>query len=141
MTREAAGAPAGADVRWKDVWIATTASLLLTLALGAPLFFLVEQSVWWVALAGVVGLFAGGVLVAQRLGGADALGATLVAIFYYATVLLVLVGGTLADLLPDPLPGLPIGDSTFFFVWPLAQLVAAVLGALVAHWRPRRLPR
>ncbi len=132
---------AAADVGWRDVWIAYAASVVVTLALGSVLFAIVEQSVWWVALAGVIGLLAGGFIVARRRGRSDALGGTFVAIVYFATVLVVLVGGTLLDVLPDPLPGLPIGDSTFFFVWPLAQLAAAVLGALLGHRRPPRFRR
>lgn len=119
------------DVRWRDVWLGFGVAVALTLLLGAPFFALVEQNVWWPALAGVLGLVAGGWLVARRRGRRDALGATLVAILYFATVLVVLVGGTLVELVPDPLPGLPIGDSTFFFVWPLAQLAGAVLGGVL----------
>lgn len=124
------------DIRWSDVWIAYGLSVLVTLALGGALFLALEQTVWWLALGGGVGLFAGGLLVALRHGRSDALGGTLVAIVYFATVLVVLVGGTLLDALPDPLPGLPIGDSTFFFVWPLAQLAGAVMGAILGGWRP-----
>lgn len=123
------------DVRWPDAWLGFGVAVAVTLLLGAPLFALVEQSVWWLALAGVLGLGAGGWLVARRRGRSDALGATLVAILYFATVLVVLIGGTLVDVLPDPLPGLPIGDSTFFFVWPLTQLGGAVVGALLGGFR------
>lgn len=119
------------DVRWRDVWFGFGVATAVTLLLGLPLFALVEQSVWWLALAGVLGLVAGGWLVAHRRGRNDMLGATLVAILYFATVLVILFGGTLVDLLPDPLPGLPIGDSTFFFVWPLAQLAGAVVGGVL----------
>ena len=123
------------DVRGRDIWLAYGASVVVTLALGAALFVSVEQSVWSLALAGVLGLVAGGWLVGRRRGRSDALGGTLVAILYFATVLVVLIGGTLVDVLPDPLPGLPIGDSTFFFVWPLAQLASAVVGALLGGFR------
>ena len=123
------------DVRWRDVWVGFGAAVAVTLLLGTSLFLMVEQNVWWLALAGVLGLVAGGWLVGRRRGRSDALGGTLVAILYFATVLVVLIGGTLVDVLPDPLPGLPIGDSTFFFVWPLAQLAGAVVGALLGGVR------
>lgn len=124
------------EVRWSDVWLGFGVAVAATFLLGAPLFLVVERNVWWPALAGVLGLVAGGWLVARRRGRSDALSATLVAILYFGVVLVVLLGGTLLGLLPDPLPGLPIGDSTFFFVWPLTQLAAAVAGsALGGGWR------
>lgn len=125
------GAATDPDVRRRDLAAAYALSLLVTLALGAALFVALEATVWWIAAAGVLGLAAGGWLVGARRGRPDALGATLLAIAFFATTVLVIVGGTLADLLPDPLPGLPIGDSTFFFVWPLLQLVAAVVGTVI----------
>lgn len=130
-----------ADIRWGDVRLAYGVSVALTLALGGAVFVAVDQNVWWVALAGVVGLFVGGYLIGRRAGRRDALGGTMLAIVYFATVFAVIFGGALGDLLPDPLPGLPIGDSTFFFVWPLSQLAAAVLGALLGPWRPRLVAR
>ncbi|MBI2983141.1 MAG: hypothetical protein HYY42_03000 [Chloroflexi bacterium] len=140
-------APRDADVLWRPVVVAYALSVLVTLVVGAALFFALEQSVWWLAAAGVLGLAAGGSLVGARRGRPDALGATLLAILYFATTIVVIVGGTFADVLPDPLPGLPIGDSTFFFVWPLTQLAGAVIGSAaggrwrgsvsrVATWRP-----
>ncbi len=140
-------APREPDVLWRPVVVAYALSVLVTVALGAALFVALEQSVWWLAAAGVLGLAAGGWLVGARRGRPDALGATLLAILYFATTVVAIVGGTLVDVLPDPLPGLPIGDSTFFFVWPLAQLAGAVVGsagggrwrawaAAVATWRP-----
>lgn len=133
--------PREPDVRWRDVVAAYALSVLVTVAVGAALFVALEQTVWWVAAAGVLGLTAGGWLVGGRCGRPDALSATLLAIAFFATTVIVIVGGTLADLLPDPLPGLPVGDSTFFFVWPLAQLAAAVVGAALggrwAGWSAR----
>ncbi|MBI2325097.1 MAG: hypothetical protein HYU87_09085 [Chloroflexi bacterium] len=143
-------APRDADVLWRPVVVAYALSVLVTLVVGAALFFALEQSVWWLAAAGVLGLAAGGSLVGARRGRPDALGATLLAILYFATTIVVIVGGTFADVLPDPLPGLPIGDSTFFFVWPLTQLAGAVIGSAAGGrwrgsvsrrpwtWRPRR---
>jgi cation transporter-like permease len=32
---------------------------------------------------------------------------------------------------PDPLPGLATGDSTFFFLWPLLILAAGVAGSIL----------
>lgn len=129
-------APRDPDVLWRPVVAAYALSVLVTVALGTALFVALEQSVWWLAAAGVLGLAAGGWLVGARRGRPDALGATLLAILYFATTIVVIVGGTLADVLPDPLPGLPIGDSTFFFVWPLTQLAGAVIGSAGGgRWR------
>lgn len=137
------------DVRWRDLAAAYAVSVLVTIGVGGTLFLAVEATVWWIAAAGVLGLLAGGAIVGARHGRPDALGATLLAIAFYGTTAFVIVGGALADLLPEPLPGLPVGDSTFFFVWPLTQLAAAVIGATaggrsrgwasaVRAWRPRR---
>ena len=43
----------------------------------------------------------------------------------------VIFGGTWAGKLPDPMPGLATGDSTFFFLWPLLILAAGVVGSIV----------
>lgn len=117
-------------VPWREIWRAWALSLGGTLLLGALLFAL-QPSVWWVGLAGVVSLFVGGAFVGWRVKEAEPLYGALLAILYFGLVALILFGGELAGILPDPLPGLGIGDSTFFFVWPLLQLVASVLGSVV----------
>lgn len=125
---------------WREVLVALGISLLGTLLLGGPLLVLLDN-VWWLALAGVASLAAGGLHLGWRTAEAEPLHGAVLAIAYFAFVVAVLFSGTLADWLPDPLPGLVIGDSTFFFVWPLLQLAAAVVGTVASgrlSGRPRR---
>ena len=52
-------------------------------------------------------------------------------ILYNLTVVVALFAGWFFELLPEPLPGLSQGDSTFFFTWPLMQFAVSVIGAIV----------
>lgn len=124
--RTSGGHPRGP---WPALWVALGLSLASTTLLGGLLFVL-DRNVWWIALAGTLGLFGGGAYLGRRGREAEPLHGTLLTILYFGLVVGVLFGGTLADVLPEPLPGLGVGDSTFFFVWPLLQLVAAVAGCL-----------
>ncbi len=118
------------DVNWGAVWRGYALSLAGTLALGLPLF-LVERNVWLIALAGSLSLFAGGFLAARRAKTSAPLNGAFVGVIYFATTTAVILLGTITERLPDPLPGLPRGDSTFFMAWPLVQLAASTLGALI----------
>lgn len=123
---------------WRPVFAALALSLAGTMILGS-LAFILDKNVWWVGLAGGLSLFGGGTLLGWARGIPEPLDGTLLAILYFGVVVGVLFGGTLADLLPDPLPGLGVGDSTFFFVWPLLQLASAVAGSVVGgSTRPAR---
>lgn len=121
-------------VPWRDVLFALNLSVSGTVFLGG-LLFLLQPNVWWVAVAGVLSLFGGGIYLGRTSGVAEPLYGTLLAIMYFGIVVGILFGGTLADALPEPLPGLGIGDSTFFFVWPLLQLTAAVAGSVAGGLR------
>lgn len=118
------------DIHWRGVWIGLAISLAASLAAGLPLTVL-SGSVWWLAAASVLGLF-GGALVAARLArsGEPLNGATIVLLYFFALALIYFPGQAL-EVLPDPLPGLPADDSTFFFVWPIAQIVFGTAGSLV----------
>lgn len=132
MTRAGANAVRGpgTSVPWREVGFGLVLSLAGTALAGGALVLL-QGNVWWLALAGVLALVGGGAFVGWRRGEGEPLYGALLAVLYYGVVVAVLFVGTLTDWLPDPLPGLAIGDSTFFFVWPLLQLVGAVAGAVV----------
>lgn len=122
-------------VPWREIWLAWALSVFGTALLGGVLFAL-WQNVWGIALGGVASLVVGAAYVSLRAGESEPVYGALLAILYFGLVVGVLFGGELMEMLPDPLPGLGIGDSTFFFVWPLLQLAAAVIGiALGGRWR------
>lgn len=126
--------PAGwsiGDFRWRAVGAGYLISLAVTLLAGIPLLILAENA-WLLAAAGTAALLAGGFVVG-RWGGRKlaVLNGALMAILYYLTLSLAFFVGSLLELLPEPLPGLPQGDSTFYFAWPLAQLIVGIVGAAV----------
>ena len=98
---------------------------------------MLDSNVWWLALAGAASLNAGGIYLGLRSGEPEPLYGSLLAILYFALVVGFLFGGRLTEELPDPLPGLGFGDSTFFFVTPLLMLVAGVVGTVVGGRRAR----
>ena len=119
------------DIVWKAVWWGYSLGLIITLAVGVPLL-LVSGSSWLLGLAGLGGLFAGGFMVGARVGPRVAvINGALMGIMYNMTVVVALFAGWFFELLPEPLPGLPQGDSTFFFAWPLMQFAVSVVGAMV----------
>ena len=123
------------SVPWREIWLAWVLSVVGTALLGGPLFA-VWQNVWGIALGGVASLVVGAAYVSLRTGESEPVYGALLAILYFGLVVGVLFGGELIEILPDPLPGLGIGDSTFFFVWPLLQLAAAVVGSVLGgRWR------
>lgn len=121
------------DITWDAVWIGYLIAMLGTLMLGGGLFWL-YQNVWWLAFAGLGMLFVGGWVAGWRARSAEPLNGAFIAVLYFSATVVALFGGELTGWLPDPLPGLPRGDSTFFFIWPLGQLVASTLGAVLGGW-------
>ena len=115
---------------WRTTVVAWAISVAGTAVLGGAAFYLVLENVWLIAAAGLVSLFAGAAFLGRRTGEAEPLYGALVAGLYLAAVVAFLFGASLLEKLPEPLPGLSIGDSTFFFVWPLLQLVAGVAGSI-----------
>lgn len=119
------------DIGWKAVLWGYTIGVVVTLAAGMPLLLTLESS-WMLGLIGLGGLFAGGFVVGARVGLRTAIiNGALMGILYNLTVVVALFAGWFFELLPEPLPGLSQGDSTFFFAWPLMQFAVSVIGAIV----------
>ncbi len=129
------------DVRWSDVWSGYVAAVVCTAVLGA-LVLLVDENVWWVSIVSMVALVAGGFVAGFRARQIEPLNGALLACVFFGTEAAILMLGTAMEGtavgLPDPLPGLAIGDSTFFFVSPLGQLASAVLGSILGGWWAHR---
>lgn len=123
-----------ADIAWKRVFIGYGIAVLGTLLLGASGLFLANMGTWWLANWGLGSLLAGGLIAGFLAKTSEPLNGAFIAALYFATTMLIIFVSEFLGLLPDPLPGLPRGDSTFFFVWPLEQLVAATLGAVLGGW-------
>lgn len=114
-------------------------SLAGTAVVGGVLF-LALQNVWWLAAGSMLSLFGAGVYLGWRSREPEPLYGALLAVVYFGLVAALLFGSALADAFPDPLPGLAIGDSTFFFVWPLLMLAASVTGCIVGGRSSRSTP-
>ncbi len=122
------------DIAWRAVWSGFAIALAGTLVAGGVGLAFAAQGMWWVANCGMVSLFVGGAAAGFQARTAEPLNGAYIAAFYFGAVTLVVFAGEFLALLPDPLPGLPRGDSTFFFVWPLGQLASGTLGAAVGGW-------
>lgn len=122
------------DIAWGAVGIGFAIALAGTLAAGAWALGFAGKGAWWAANAGTLCLACGGFVAGHLARSAEPLNGAFVAVFYFGTVTLAVFAGEFFAVLPDPLPGLPRGDSTFFFVWPLAQLAAGTLGAMAGGW-------
>ncbi len=121
------------DVRWTDVGAGLAVTVVGTAVL-TPIVLLVDANVWWVSAGAMLSLAAGGFVAGLRAGQIEPLnGVLVVAVFFIAETAILLVG-TAIEKIEDPLPGLTLGDSTFFFVSPLGQLLAAVTGSLLGGW-------
>lgn len=138
---ELAGAPAPpAAPAWRTFLVAFAIGVLGTAALGGVLFHF-GDNVWWLALGGGLSLLAGGFYLGWRMREPEPLYGALLAIVSFGVVVAVLFGGELSETLPDPLPGLATGDSTFFFVVPLLMLAAGVVGTLAGGNAARNASR
>ena len=122
------------DIAWAAVWTGFAIAVLGTLAAGTWAFVFAGKGTWWVANIGTLCLFCGAVVTGFRARSAEPLNGAFIAVFYFGAAALVIFGAEFLKVMPDPLPGLPRGDSTFFFVWPLAQLAASTLGAMLGGW-------
>ena len=119
------------EIRWKTVGLGYATGLLGTLVIGLPLLLIMGKS-WMMALAGSASLLVGGLLVGRRVTSSVAVvNGALMAILYNLSVAIFFFVGSFLEVLPEPLPGLPQGDSTFFFAWPLAQFVIGIVSAIV----------
>lgn len=120
------------DIRWGTVALGYATGLAGTFVVGLPLLVIMGSS-WLMALTGSIGLFVGGALVGIRVGSSLAVvNGALTAILLNLTVGLAFFIGSFFQVLPEPLPGLPQGDSIFFFAWPLAQFAIGTLSAIMA---------
>lgn len=131
------------DLHWGAAGPGYAIGVLVTLLAGLPLL-LINDNTWLFAGAGSAGLLAGGLVTGRRVGSQLALvNGAWMGILYNLTVTLSYFIGSFLELFPEPLPGLPQGDSTFFFAWPLVQfaiaLLASVLGSRIGVNRTRRL--
>lgn len=122
------------DIAWTAVWAGYAIAVLGTLAAGGGGLAFAAKGMWWVAGSGTVCLFAGALAAGFLARTAEPLNGAFIAVFYFGTVALAIFVGEFLAVLPDPLPGLPRGDSTFYFVWPLAQLASGTLGAAAGGW-------
>ena len=134
-TRDAV-TPTG-DFHWRAIWWGFGVSAAITLTVGVPLM-IVTDSIWWLAWVAVGGLFVGGVLAARIARTSEPLNGAMIALLFFGVVAISYLVGQAVEILPDPLPGLAPDNSTFFFVWPLTQIVAGPLGSYVGGrwWRP-----
>ena len=115
----------------RELLAALATSMAGTAALGGALYFLQAHNVWWVAVASAPSLIAAGFYLGWRVDEPEPLYGSILSALYFGIVAVVLLGGTWLGKVPDPLPGLATGDSTFFFVWPLLILVTGVAGSIL----------
>lgn len=127
------------DIAWAAVWAGFAIALLGTLAAAGWAFAFAGKGTWWAANLGILSLFCGAFFTGWRAGTAEPLNGAFIAVFYFSTAAAAIFGGEFLGVLPDPLPGLPRGDSTFFFVWPLEQLAAGTVGAAAGGWLRQRM--
>ncbi|MBI2912255.1 MAG: hypothetical protein HYY05_08930 [Chloroflexi bacterium] len=118
------------DVHWRAVGLGYAASAAATLVL-ALLTATWGPGAWGIALSGTVFLLLAGLAAGALARSAEPLNGALIGILYLGTFALIMFVGSATDTLPDPLPGLEVGDSTFFFAWPLAQILVPTLGAML----------
>jgi hypothetical protein len=132
---------APADIHWKVVGAGYLIAAVGTIGAGIPLLVITDSS-WMLVVASLVALLGAGLVVGRRSGRQLAIiNAALTGILYYFTTALALLVGWFFQWLPEPLPGLPQGDSTFFFAWPLLQLVVSVVGAILGSSTVRRVAK
>ncbi len=121
------------DVRRTDVWIGFAVAVAGT-AVATPAVLLVDANVWWVSVIAALAIGAGAAVAGIRARQIEPLNGVLVMAIFFVVEAGILMVGEATEWLPEPLPGLPVGDSTFFFVSPLGQLAFAVGGSLLGGW-------
>jgi hypothetical protein len=131
MSTQAASPPRATGLTQRLMAIALAGTFVGTIVVGAPLYFGLAQSMWWIALASVVALLGGGFYLGWETREAEPLYGSVLAFLYFAAAAIVLIVGAWMGKVPDPMPGLATGDSTFFFVWPLMILAAGVVGSIL----------
>lgn len=122
------------DIAWGAVWLGYGIALLGTLVVGGSGLWILKEGMWWVAGWSMIFLFVGGFVAGAMARAAEPLNGAFIGVFYFGTIMVVIFMGEFFAVLPDPLPGLPRGDSTFYFVWPLGQAATATVGASLGGW-------
>ncbi len=124
-------------MRWTDVGAGLAVTVVGTAVL-TPIVLLLDANVWWVSAVAMLSLAAGGFVAGLRAGQIEPLNGVLVVAVFFIVETAILLVGTAVEKIEDPLPGLTLGDSTFYFVSPLGQLLSAVAGSLVGgRWASR----
>ncbi|MDP6070844.1 MAG: hypothetical protein QGG34_04655 [SAR202 cluster bacterium] len=118
----------GAPIR--QILIALLLSIVGTAVIGGVLLLLLDN-IWWIAGGSAVSLFGAAMYLGRAMAMPEPLYGTLLAALYVSIAITIILVGTLLAVLPDPFPGLEIGDSTFFFVSPLILLVSGVAGSAI----------
>lgn len=127
------GGWAPSDIRWKAVGAGYLVAAVVTIGAGIPLLVIMDSS-WMLVVADLVALLGAGFVVGRKSGPQlSIINGALMGIICYFTTALALLVGWFFQWLPEPLPGLPQGDSSFFFVWPLLQVVVSVVGAILGN--------
>lgn len=127
------------DVRWIDVWAGFAVAVGATAVLG-PLVLYLSGNAWWVSVVSVLAVGAGAAVAGLRAKQIEPLNGALLMALVFATEATIAFVGEVMEWVPEPLPGLPVGDSTIFFVSPLGQLAFAVAGSLCGGWWATRSP-
>ena len=123
-------ADAAGKTPMRQVWIALILSLAGSAVVGGGLVLALDN-IWWLVGGSAVSLVGGAIYLGRSIAEPEPLYGTLLAAIYVTLVIVVVFAGTIFAVFPDPLPGLDMGDSTFFFVSPLILLVSGVLGSVV----------
>ncbi len=131
--------PSTPDVHWRAVGLGAALSVAATLV-AILLVATRGPGVWGMALAGTLFLLLAGLAAGALTRSPEPLNGALIGVLYFGAFVLVMFIGSATDTLPDPLPGLEVGDSTFFFAWPLTQVLVPTLGAMLGGRLPRRQP-
>lgn len=135
------GGLAPADIRWKAVGVGYLVAVVVTIGAGIPLLVSTDSS-WMLVVANLVALLGAGFVIGRKSGPQlSIINGALMGIICYFTTALALLVGWFFQWLPEPLPGLPQGDSTFFFAWPLLQFVVGVVGAILGSSTVRRVAK
>lgn len=116
------------DVLWKDIWLGLAITVVGTVVLSAVMFTALGASMWWLVIASDIAIGFAGFRLGRKTGQWEGISASLITAFIFILSTIILIIGWMWELVPDPLPGLPRGDSTFYFVWPLTLLVCCVVG-------------
>lgn len=119
------------DILWKDVWTGLAIAVGGSIVLGGILFAILDANMWLFVIASDIAIGVAGFRLGRKTGRWEGISATLIALFYYVAAALILLAGMMWEFIPDPLPGLPRGDSTFYFVWPLTLLACPVIGMAI----------